>query len=49
MDKIYDDKYCVKYILFSYNSVYECDISINVSVVNNFWYGISAAHSGEDL
>jgi hypothetical protein len=36
-----------KNILLFYNSVSQCDISINISVLNNFWYGIWGADSGE--
>ena len=35
--------YCCSVIQFSQH-----DISINVSILNNFWYGIWGADSGED-
>jgi len=43
-----DKEYCVKKLLLFFFSVSQCDISISISILNNIWYRIWDAHSGEN-
>ena len=48
VEKACDIKYYVKKICNSIIQFSQCVISTNISVLNNFWYKIWGAHSGED-